>query len=54
MQRKLKNHVKRRLEAFSSLDFYWERAFEELTQLGKKNEEIRKMLNYAHEHPKYS
>ena len=53
MQRRLKNHVIRRHENIASLEFYWERAVEELNQLATKNSELKKIIDTATQHPHY-
>lgn len=53
MQRRLKNHVHRRRENIASIEFFWERAIEELTQLATKNAQLKKLLDETQQHPQY-
>lgn len=53
MQRRLRNHVARRRENIASIEFYWERAIEELNQLATKNSELKKLIDETTSHPQY-
>jgi hypothetical protein len=53
MQKKIKYHLSRRSEVQSSLNFYWERAVQEILTLGKNKDEVKSIVAKAESHPKY-
>lgn len=53
IQTKIKYHLSRRAEIHSSLNFFWDRAVQEILHLGKSKEEVKSIVSKAELHPDY-